>query len=190
MKTARFLACLIVTLLVATPLLAEDKPMSPPKPAAEMSQLAYLAGTWNCSGKAFASPFGPEHASEGTAHVKASLNGFWYELRYDETKSSSNPMPYHIIQLIGYDPGQKLFLSHCFDMMGGSCSETSSGWKGDVLAFEGTDLVMGQKAGSRDSFTKVSATEMKHSGEVQGPDGAWAPTDAETCHRAEKSTKK
>jgi hypothetical protein len=75
-------------------------------------------------------------------------------------------------------------------MMGGSCSQTSPGWKGDVLAFEGTDLAMGQKTGARDSFTKVSASEMKHHGDVQTPDGTWVPTDEETCRRAEKTAKK
>jgi hypothetical protein len=190
MKIARILASLSAALLVTTQILAEDKSMAPPKPAAEMSQLSYLAGTWNCSGKAFASPFGPEHASEGVAHAKASLGGFWYEMHYDETKSATNPAPYHIIQLMGYDPVQKVFLSHCFDMMGGACSQTSPGWKGDTLAFEGTDLVMGQKTGARDSFTKLSATEMKHHGEIQTPDGAWVPTDEETCHRADKTAKK
>jgi hypothetical protein len=180
----------LAALLVATRLLAEDKPMSPPKPAPEMSQLAYLAGSWSCSGKAFASPFGPEHPSEGVAHVKTSLNGFWYELHYDEAKSASNPLPYHITQLMGYDPGQKVFLAHCFDMMGAACSETSPGWKGDTLAFEGTSLTMGQKTGVRDSFTKLTASELKHHGEIQGPDGKWAPTDEETCHRVGKSATK
>jgi hypothetical protein len=47
----------------------------------------------------------------------------------------------------------------------------------------------GQKMGARDTFTKVSATEMTHKGEAQGPDGKWAATDEETCHRAEKTAK-
>ena len=34
----------------------------PPKPAAEMSQLAYFEGSWSCSGKMLESPMGPAGA--------------------------------------------------------------------------------------------------------------------------------
>jgi hypothetical protein len=60
----------------------------------------------------------------------------------------------------------------------------------NALVFEGTALMGGQKMGARDTFTKVSASEMKHKGGAQGPDGKWAATDEETCHRAEKTAKK
>lgn len=169
------------TLFFAAPARADDKPSGPPRPAKEMAQLSYLAGTWTCAGKSFPSPFGPEHASAGTAAVKLTLGGFWYEVHYDEKKTPENSTPFHLVQLLGYDAGQELFVSHCFDAMGGSCSQTSAGWKEDVLAFEGASSAMGQKSGARDTFTKISATEMKHAGFMQGPDGKWMPTDEETC---------
>ena len=37
---------------------------------------------------------------------------------------------------------------------------------------------------ARDTFTKKSATEMTHKGEMQGPDGKWMAGDEETCKRA------
>ena len=64
--------------------------------------------------------------------------------------------------------------------------QTSPGWKGDALVFDGSAAMGGQKMGARDTFTKVSATEMKHRGEMQGTDGKWTATDEETCSKAAK----
>jgi hypothetical protein len=186
MKSGRICAFLAVATLAGGPLLAEDKPAAPPKPAAEMSQLAYFNGNWGCTGKAFASPFGPEHATEAKVMARPAMGGFWYGMHYDETKTAANPAPYHAMMIMGFDPGQKMFVSNCFDSMGGGCSQTSAGWKGDVLAFEGTSVFMGKKGGARDTFTKISATEVKHAAEMQGPDGKWIQTDEETCTKAAK----
>ena len=180
----------IAALLVAAPALAEDKPPSPPKAAAEMSQLSYLTGTWNCSGKTFANPFGPEHATEGTAHGRMSLNGFRLELHYDESKTAANPTPFHVLQVVGFQRAHGVFVSSCFDSMGGTCEQASTGWKGDTLVFEGSGFMMGEKTGARDTFTKVSAAELKHKGEFQGADGKWMTTDEETCKRPAKAAKK
>jgi hypothetical protein len=180
----------LAALVVAAPLLADEKPMSPPKPASEMSQLSYFVGTWNCAGKAFASPFGPEHASVGVARAQMALDGFRLVIHYDETKTAANPMPFHALQVIGWDAAQKAFDSHCYDSMGGSCDQTTPGWKGDALVFDGTGLAMGQKSGVRDTFTKVSATELKHKGEMQGADGKWMTMDEETCHKGGKTPSK
>src|SRR5271169_1054537 len=189
MKNARCLVPAFAALLVAAPLLAEDKPMGPPKPAPEMSQLGYFDGTWNCAGKAFASPFGPEHATVAVAHAQMALDGFRLVIHYDETKTASNTMPYHVLQVVGYESARKAFDSVCFDGMGSTCTQTTQGWKGGVLVFEGTGLMMGQKSGVRDTFTKLSGTEMTHKGEMQGADGKWMATDEETCKRAGKTPK-
>ncbi len=180
----------LAAFLTSTALLAEDKPMAPPKPAPEMSQLAYLDGTWHCSGKTFATPMGPEHATEGVAHGQMALGGFRLVLHYDETKTAANPMPYHVLQVVGWDASQKAFDSACFDVFGGSCTQTSPGWKGADLVFEGSATMGGQKMGARDTFTKVSASELKHKGEMQGADGKWMTGDEETCKRAGKPPKK
>jgi hypothetical protein len=190
MKKAFCMAAALAALVVTPALFAEDKPKSPPKPAPEMSQLDYLVGTWHCSGKAFASPMGPEHATEGVAHAQMALDGFWLVIHYDETKTAASPMPYHLLQVVGWDSAQKAFDSVCFDVFGATCNQTSSGWKGDNLIFEGTALWGGQKMGARDTFTKVSATEMKHKGEMQGADGKWMTGDEETCHKGGKAPKK
>ncbi len=187
MKNVCRFALALVALAGAGSLLAADKPMGPPKPAPEMAQLGYFAGSWHCSGKTFATPMGPEHATEGTAHGQMTLGGFRLVINYDETKTALNPMPYHVLQVMGWDAGAKAFDSACFDVFGGSCTQTSAGWKGDDLVFEGSAMMGGQKMGARDTFTKVSASELKHKGEMQGADGKWMMGDEETCHKTGKA---
>jgi hypothetical protein len=171
-------------LAVAAPVLrAEDKPMGPPKPAPEMSQLAIFGGTWGCTGKAFASPMGPEHATEGSVHAGSGLGGFWYVVHYDEKKTAANPMPYHVGMFMGYDATAKLFVQSCHDSLGGYCRETSKGWAGDTLLFEGEAMGMGPKMNVRDVFTKKGPAELVHAGEIQGADGKWTKMDEETCRK-------
>ncbi len=170
--------------LATLPALAEDKPAGPPKPPAELAQLSYFLGTWNCSGKTFASPMGPEHATEGKASFAHVLGGYWYAFHYAEVKTAANPMPYHAAGFWGYDPGEKVFLERCHDSFGGWCGITSKGWVGDVLTFEGMGSMGAQKMGMRDIFTKKGPSEVVHSSEMQGSDGKWIKTDEESCTKA------
>lgn len=188
MNLRRFRVLATAVLLSGTaPLaLAADKPMEAPKPPKEMAQLSYFHGSWTCSGKAFATPMGPEHATEaklGIAHV---LDGYWVVFHYDEEKTAANAMPYHAAGFIGYDPGEKAFLERCQDSFGGWCNTTSKGWMGDVLTFEGPGTMDGKKMTVRDIFTKKGPSEVMHAGEMQGPDGTWTRTDEETCTKAAK----
>lgn len=179
----RVLSLAVPCALVAPLALAEDKPAGPPKPPPEIAQLAVFGGHWTCSGKAFATPMGPEHATEAKLGVAKMLDGFWYVYHYDETKTAANPMPYHAAGFMGFDPGEKMFVESCHDSFGGSCNQTSKGWVGDVMTFEGSGSMGGKKMTVRDIFTKKGA-EIGHAGEFQGPDGKWVRTDEETCTKA------
>ncbi len=179
----RSLAAAALLALAAPVALAEDKAMTPPKPPQEISQLAVFGGQWTCSGKAFASPMGPEHASEAKLHVAKMLDGYWYVYHYDETKTAANPMPFHAAGFMGFDPGEKMFVESCHDSFGGYCNQTSKGWVGDVMTFEGSGSMGGKKMMVRDVFTKKGA-EIMHAGEIQGEGGKWVRTDEETCTKA------
>ncbi len=170
--------------LAAPALEAEEKQMGPPKPAPEMSQLAYFAGTWACSGKTFQTPMGPEHPTEGTVHASPSLGGFWFVVHYDEKKTAASPMPYHAGIFWGYDAAEKAFILRCHDSFGGYCAETGKGWAGDTFVLEGPAVGMGPYTSTRDTFTKKGATEMMHAGEMRDPDGTWMKMDEETCEKA------
>jgi hypothetical protein len=151
---------------------------------AELAQLDVFAGHWNCSGKAFANPMGPEHATTATVHAARAVGGRWMQAAYDENQSAANPMPFHAVMYMGYDVGQKKFVAMCFDNFGGECSQTADGWNGDELVFEGTAHGDdGKTWGARDTFTKKGTAELMHAGEMQGEDKAWIKLDEETCHK-------
>ena len=156
---------------------------APPMPA-EMAQLDFFVGTWNCTGKAFASPMGPEHASAATVHAARAIGGRWIHVSYDENKTAANPMPFHAGVYMGYDAGKKSFVSGCVDNMGGYCTQSSPGWNGDAMVFEGTANADGKQFPARDTFTKKGTTELVHFAEMQGEDKAWMKRDEETCHTA------
>jgi hypothetical protein len=180
-------AVLTALFCLAAPLaLAEDKPAAAPKPPKELSQLSYFLGNWACTGKAFATPMGPEHATEAKVGFTTALGGYWLAFHYDEAKTAANPMPYHAAGFMGYDTGEKVFIERCHDSFGGWCNATSKGWAGDVLTFEGPGNMDGKKMAVRDVFTRKSATEVVHAGAMQGPDGKWMNMDEETCTKAAK----
>jgi hypothetical protein len=66
--------------------------------------------------------------------------------------------------------------------MGGWAQNTSTGWKGDVMVYEGDSHMGGQTVKGRDTFTKSGTTAMKHSMEMQ-LNGKWTPTGEETCRK-------
>jgi hypothetical protein len=174
---------ILTVALASTAICAEEKakaPMAPPPPA-ELSQLDFFAGTWHCTGKAFASPMGPEHATTATVHASRQVGGRWLQISYDENKTAANPAPFHAGIYMGYDDTKKKFVEGCVDVFGGYCTQTGSGWNGDTMVFEGTDS---NQAGVRDTFVKKGAGELTHGGEMQGADKAWVKTDQETCHKA------
>lgn len=182
--TKRNLRLLTAALALATaPLLGQAPKTEIPKPPAELSQLQFFIGTWACTGTGFASPMAPEHPTSATVRGTSAVGGMWIHLTYDEKTMDSNPMPIHAAMYMGYDAERKEFLLGCVDSLGGRCTETSKGWNGDTMVFEGTGSMGGQKAGSRDTFVKKGAGQLTHTGEMQGPDGKWTKLDEETCKR-------
>jgi len=75
------------------------------------------------------------------------------------------------------------------DNMGGYSKETSSGWDGDKIAFNGQTAMGGKQMGTRDTFTKVGKS-MKHDWEGQMEGSTWSPMGSETCNRVAAPAKK
>ena len=84
-----------------------------------------------------ASPFGPEHATEGVAHAQMALGGFRLVIHYDEAKTAANPMPYHVLQVVGWDPAQKAFDSVCFDSSAGRARRPRPAGRGTPSSSKG-----------------------------------------------------
>src|SRR5262249_45316045 len=153
---ARFMITTILALLFqqAAPA-APPAPTTPPKPAPEIdAAYKWMAGNWKCTGKAFATPFSPEHATESTFAVKADLDGFWYRADFAEKKNKAVPHPPRGTGFFGWDANKKKLVSYFVDNMGMAIAQTSDGWKGDTITFSGAMEAMGQKMSIRDTVTK------------------------------------
>jgi hypothetical protein len=128
--------------------------MEPPKPAAELDNLKPLLGTWNCEGKAPASPMGPAHDFKSTNTFKLDLDNFWVSHSREVKKSKEMPMGFMGKGWSGWDGSAKKLVFAGADNHGGWISLTSAGWAGDNMAFEGDAFgMMGKR--------KVKLTFMK-----------------------------
>jgi len=147
----------------------------------KLKDLNYFDGTWQCSGKAFASPMGPEHPTKATVTAAWILGGTWLEAHYKEAKTAKNPTPFELRAFWGYDEESKSIVAGTIDGMGGYSTATAA-WDGDKLTFTGPMHGGGMTSNGRDVFTKISKTEFRHEGEMEVK-GNWTKTDEETCKR-------
>jgi len=172
--------------LAAVQVQAKDPPAAPMQAVsapAELSQYDFFLGNWNCAGKTFASPAGPEHTTTAVVHAAKAVGGRWVHVTYDENKSAANPMPYHVGVYWGYDPARKLYVQACVDVAGGYCQQTGSGWSGDTFVFEGPGWSDGKQQTFRDTFTKKGTATLTHSGSLLGENKQWVQLDEETCNK-------
>ena len=165
----------VVLSLSAGPALAQG----PPKPAPELAQLAPFEGSWSCTGKMNESPFGPAGAMTSTADIKRDLGGFFQS---GVIKGSMpNQPPFEGRFYVTYNPAAKQFVMMWVDNMGGWATNTSAGWKGDVLVYEGESHMGPQSFKARDTFTRGAGT-IKHAWEAQ-IDGKWVALGEENCKK-------
>ena len=189
---SRLLFAAIAALCVSSTVSAADaaKAAAPAAPAAAaeaipaaQAQLDFFLGNWSCAGKAFANEMGPEHATAATVHAVKAAGDRWVHIAYDEKKTAANAQPYHVGVYMGYDAGKKQFVESCVDNLGGYCTQSSAGWNGDSLVFEGSANGSGQTFAVRDTFTKEGTRQLTHRGEMQGADKQWTKTDEESCKK-------
>jgi hypothetical protein len=169
---ARFIAVVLCLLTVAA--------FGQPNP--KLKEVQYFEGTWQCSGKAFASPMGPEHTTAAIVHADWVLGGAWLQIHYAEKKTAANAHPYDVQLFWGYDAQLKMLVDGSVDNMGGYSTEQSAGWQGDKLIFAGPTHSGGMTMTGRDVFTKKSKSELHHVFEFEEK-GTWKPLAEETCTR-------
>ena len=152
------------------------------EPDPKLRQLDSMAGTWRCSGTAFASPMAPQHATTAEVTSKWDLGGQWLAFNYVEQKSAENPMPFRTTGFMGYDPELKKLVVGGVDNMGGYSTAASDGWAGDTLVFTGPWHMGTQTVTGRDTFTRKGDRELGHAFEME-QDGKWVKLSEESCTR-------
>jgi hypothetical protein len=167
----------------AEPVKTEGSSPAMPKPAPELAQLEWFAGTWRCQGDVPASPMGPARKSRSSVTIRPDFGGFWYSGVVREDKTPDHPHPMHGTFHETYDTGKKQFLLLWVDNYGGWATETSPGWNGDKKVYEGEGAMGGKMLPVRDTFVKQGAGQMSHKAEMK-LDGRWTILGDEVCKKA------
>ena len=165
----------ILAITFASSLLA-----APPTPSRKLRELDSLAGHWTCNGTAFAFLGLPEHKTRSTIDAAWTMNDHWLQVHYKEPQTATNPSPVEVQYSWGWDDQTSKFASVAVDNGGGHFIQSSPGWVGDEITFEGDMHIAGTTMRFHDIFTKVSASKIMHRGEAV-IDGTWTKLDEETC---------
>jgi hypothetical protein len=173
----RILLPIIVLALTATSLIAAD---APPGPNPKLKELKYFIGNWSCKGTAFAFMGMPEHKTSGSVEASWTLDNYWLSLNYHESKTAINAHPVAVHFFWGWDEQAKKFAAGAVDNTGSYFIQSSPGWEGDKITFDGDLHGGGATMKVRDVLTKVSATKVQHMSEVE-MNGKWSKIDEETC---------
>lgn len=180
MRTGIFLTVgFAMSLLPAGSFAQQGAPAALPKPPAEINQLPFVGGRFECKGKNFASPLSPEHATRLLVTGNPELDGFWYIVQGIERKTAVNPTPGKFRAAFGYDTATKKFATLFIDNLGGHGVQTADTASAGKAIFTGTYTLNGTDYNTRDTYTQTGGG-FGHLGEIQD-NGAWKKTDEEAC---------
>lgn len=155
-------------------------PAAMPMPSPALDQLKFFAGRWQCAGTGYLE--GKGHPITATVHMEWDLNGFFLNLRYEETKTDVNPMPITAVEHWGYSAELKKLVAGQVDSMGGYGTQATTGWEANKMVWVGNVHMMGTTIPSRDTFVRSGDNEVTHLGELE-QNGAWVKQDQQTCYR-------
>jgi len=141
-----------------------------------------LEGTWRCEGRAPASAAGPEHGFKSTWKFKRDLDNYWWAAEYQQTKTKSNPAPMKARGYLTYDPATKTFVMLGVDNMGGTSTESSSGWSGDTLTLAGDASMGGHKIPFREVIARHGDREFTWRGEMRAASD-WVTLGEDLCKK-------
>ncbi|MBV8199109.1 MAG: DUF1579 family protein [Acidobacteria bacterium] len=165
----------------AKPAKPAPPPPKPPVPNAALAQLKALEGSWTCAGRTLGP--GPEHATSAAMTFAWHLDGFWLEVRYEESKTAANPVPWSSVSQWGFDELLQTLASSTVDSFSGIASQSSPGWQGDKLVFEGTAHRFATQFQARDTFSRHGDSQLLHTLEAD-VNGSWIKLHEDTCDRA------
>src|SRR4051794_16502855 len=107
--------------------------MEMPKPQAEHTKLAQLAGTWEGEETLSASPWGPGGKAFGRYTMRSDLDGFFVIQDYVEERDGKVSFRGHGV--FGFDSNAKQYTWYWVDSMGGPADPARGSWNGDTMIF-------------------------------------------------------
>jgi hypothetical protein len=159
---------------------AKAKAKAPERvPAPQLKDLAFLSGSWQCTGKtegAAAAPFTTK------IEVKLDLESFWYAFDYSR-KGEGQPLT--LRGWMGYTAIDKKYPFVTFNTYGGVVMLSSPGPEGDKLVFTGAAVGI-DSVPTRYTFTRNGDKAFVGRLEGQGDGGAWIAIYEEHCKRTGK----
>jgi hypothetical protein len=173
-------ALFVSGIALAAPVAAKKTAMpEKPQAPAELRQLDYFAGTWDCTGEDFPSQFpGPTGKTTGTAKSAWELDNQWLGLNYTEGPKNGFAVKIHL----GWDPGSNKFVMGSVNNAGGYSVESSAGWEGDKLTFTGPNHFGPATVNGREVFTKMGDKHLTHSFEIDEKE-TWKKLSEHDCHK-------
>jgi hypothetical protein len=173
--TGRVLSLAALIAVAALPAFSQGK-----RPA-ELSQLDFFAGTWQCTGNVFESPVSKAKPTATTVKIEPTLDKRWLEINVAETKTPQNTNPLNATVLWGWDSAGKQFISVYFDDEGTWGTQTSKGWQTNKMVYRGPGYAAGKTAEIRDTFLRTTTDEIVHTSEVKLESGNWRRYMEERC---------
>lgn len=161
-----------------------DKPAEAmvPKPAAEMSNLAFFEGSWSCSGEGAMEPGGPMMKMNSSVEARSGLGGFW-QVGTVKVPATGGMPAFEGMFHTTWDPAAKQYVMLWVDNMGGWSTSRAPGWVSDAFVYTGEGQMGDKKMATRDTFTRKADGSMVHLGEMQ-VEGKWVKAMEETCKKA------
>lgn len=153
-----------------------------PRAAPRMRDLDFFVGSWDAAGVFHETPFGPRKDIDMHVHVEPEVRGLWLTTRTAELATPDNPAPLTACYAWGFDATTDEFVADWYDSNGGRAVQRSSGWRDDVLQFNGPMTMNGASVPLRDTFTRTGPDPCHHLGEIDLGAG-WLPVDEENAVR-------
>jgi len=144
---------------------------------AELEQLAFFKGHWQCSGRMWYCESPSGCATTGTTRIEEAIGGAWLHVSGDETMEGPPPQTFLFALYLGYDPRLKSFVSLGVASGGVYGTQYSKGWKDDKF------VLSADKYLARDTFVRKGPDEFTHIADSKGKDGKWRKVQDEACRR-------
>ena len=148
-------------------------------PAAQLSELDYFNGTWNCSGEAM-DKSGTAHPSSGTLTVARAFGNQWVALEWAGT---SDPNASGVVYQ-GFDPKLNKFVQLGVSSHGGYGGGLSEGWDKGTFVWVGEISSPGHAFHFRETITKVSDTSFSRKYETGDGLSLFKVVGLATCTQA------